>query len=419
MRLTRQVSMTASPPETSPAENSNMQTISQGARRAELHLWYATLTVTLASGVMSTIGVYEVLANNRAYSFQLSLLIGVVITAMLSGAWSYLFHAVPRAEGAQLGRLSLLIVPFLGLVFLVSTWTNATAVVGGPALNMHNRQFLNEYEHALEAVSRQVDGSERTLAAVRAEAVTFRADVEGEIASGRLTGYAGRGVVSGTLEQIADKLDQMVVEVEAATVSAAEISAEASRAFAQLQTHLEQGLNESAFVKERLEIIRQSIIRLNEQSPAAVLAALLPTIRGGITFPTVEASASGLSARQSEALGESVMPRVAQTFDALQALALETAGETVELPRFEHLSAPEAAMRYMNQFPIYWGMAIAIDAMPLFFLALLAVTARRTQPGHELSVSELQLAMATYSDLRRLVEQADNVTPLPNAKRAA
>lgn len=119
MRITRQASMTASTPESSLAENSNMQTTSQGARRAELHLWYATLTVTLASGVMSTIGVYEVLANNRAYSFQLSLLIGVVITAMLSGAWSYLFHAVPRAEGAQLGRLSLLIVPFLGLVFLV------------------------------------------------------------------------------------------------------------------------------------------------------------------------------------------------------------------------------------------------------------------------------------------------------------
>ena len=185
-----------------------------GARKAELHLWYATLTVTLASGVMTTIGVYEVLAANRAYGFYLSLLVGVVITAMLSGAWRYLFHAVPRAEGTALINLSLLLVPFLALVFLISTWTNATAVVGGPALNMHNRHFLTEYEHALEAVIRQVEGSGRTLAAMRAEATAFRADVDGEIAEGRLTGFAGRGAVSGTLEQIADRLYGMVAEAD-------------------------------------------------------------------------------------------------------------------------------------------------------------------------------------------------------------
>ena len=122
---------------------------SPATRQAELHLWYATVAVTLASGVMSTIGVYEVLATNRAYGFYLSLLVGVVITAMLSGAWRYLFHAFPRAHGRTLTLLTLLLVPFLALVFLVSTWTNATAIVGGPALNMHNRHFLDQYERAL------------------------------------------------------------------------------------------------------------------------------------------------------------------------------------------------------------------------------------------------------------------------------
>jgi hypothetical protein len=390
-----------------------------GARRAELHLWYATLTVTLASGVMSTIGVYEVLAGSRAYSLSLSLLIGVVITAMLSGAWTYLFHAMPRAQGRELAHLALLLLPFLALVFLISTWTNATAVVGGPALNMHNRQFLSAYEHALEAVNRQVEGSERTLAAIRAEAAAFRTDVEGEIAQGRLTGYAGRGVVSGTLEQIADKLDQMVIEVEAASVSTAAISAEASAAFAELQVHLEQGHNDPAFVKERLEHIRQAVIQLNEQSPAAVLAAMLPTIRQGISFPSVQAGLGGLGARQAEALERSVLPRVEQTFAALEALALETAGETVELPRFEHLSAPEAAMRYFAHFPIYWGMAIAIDAMPLFFLILLVATAPRSRPGFDLSVNDLHLAMAVYADLQQLVERSEKVTALPSSKRVA
>lgn len=390
-----------------------------GTRRAELHLWYATLTVTLASGVMSTIGVYEVLAGSRAYSLSLSLLVGIVITAMLSGAWAYLFHAMPRARGRALVHLSLLLPPFLALVFLISTWTNATAIVGGPALNMHNRQFLNAYEQALEAVNRQVEGSERTLAAIRAEAAAFRNDVDGEIADGRLTGYAGRGVVSGTLEQIADKLEQMVLEVEAASVSTAAISAEASTAFANLQAHLERGHNDPVFVKARLEEIRQAIIQLNEQSPAAVLAAMLPTIRQGISFPSVQAANSRLGARQVEALESAVLPRVEQTFAALESLAIETAGETVELPRFEHLSAPEAAMRYFTQFPIYWGMAIAIDAMPLFFLILLVATAPRSQPGYDLSVNELHLAMAAYADLQHIAESSGNVTALPSSQRVA
>ena len=388
-----------------------------GARKAALHLWYATLTVTLASGVMSTIGVYEVLAANRAYGFYLSLLVGVVITAMLSGAWRYLFHAVPRAEGRALVNLSLLLVPFLALVFLISTWTNATAVVGGPALNMHNRHFLTEYERALEAVNRQVEASGRTLAAMRSEATAFRADVEGEIAEGRLTGFAGRGAVSGTLEQIADKLDGMVAEAEAAGAAAAQISADAGTAFAEVQAHLEQGQNEPVFVRDRLERIRHAVIQLHEQSPAAVLAAGLPANVDGIAFRAADAGSATLRARQAEAL-ELVRPRVEQTYAALGALARETAGEPVELPRFEHLSAPEAAMRYMDQFPIYWGMAIAIDAMPLFFLLLLTVTTLRGEPGFELTAGELHQAMAVYANLRHLVEGADNVTLLPHARRA-
>jgi hypothetical protein len=396
----------------------NIKTKAPGAKRAEMALWYATLTVTLASGVMSTIGVYEVLAENRSYGLHLSLLVGVVITAMLSGAWSYLFHAMPRARGAALVNLTLLLVPFIGLVFLISTWTNATAVVGGPALNMHNRQFLTEYEHALETVNRQVEASARTLAAIRAEATAFRADVEGELADGRLTGFAGRGVVSGTLEQIADKLEGMVAEVETASESAAQISAKASTAFGELQVHLEQGKNDPAYVKERLEQIRHAVIQLNEKSPAAVLAAVLPTIREGIAFRKADGRTEGLRDRQTEALERSVLPRVEKTFAALEDLAQRTAGETVALPKFEHLNASEAAMRYMGQFPIYWGMAIAIDAMPLFFLILLAVTSPRSEPGFELSVNELHLAMATYAELRQMVEGSDNVSLLPTIRRA-
>jgi hypothetical protein len=266
-------------------------------------------------------------------------------------------------------------------------------------------------------VNRQVDASGRTLAAIRSEATAFRADVEGEIAEGRLTGFAGRGAVSGTLEQIADKLDGMVAEAETASASAAQISTDAGAAFAEVHSHLEQGQNDPAFVRERLERIRRAVIQLHEQSPAAVLAAGLSALEDGIAFRAADGDSAMLRQRQAEAL-DVVRPRVEQTFAALGALARETAGEPVELPRFEHLSAPEAAMRYMSQFPIYWGMAIAIDAMPLFFLLLLAATTPRGEPGFEPTAGELHQAMAVYANLRHLVEGADNVTALPQTRRA-
>ena len=321
-----------------------------GARRAELHLWYATLTVTVASGVMSTIGVYEVLAANRSYGLALSILLGVVITAMLSGAWRYLFHVFPKAQGTQLTSLSILMLPFLGLVFLVSTWTNATAIVGGPALNMHGRLFLDEYAQALDTVNRQVEASEQTLAAMRTEASSFRADVEGEIAEGRLTGDAGRGVVAGTLEQIADKLDSMVAEAEGAAESMALVSKAAGAAFTELQAHLDSGKNDPEFVKGHVDQIRQAVIEMDEKSPAAVLAAMLPTIRGSISFPTVNGGTAKLRDRQAGAFDRFVRPWVEHTFTALEDLAVETAGHRVGLPKFEHLTAPEAAMRYMQHF---------------------------------------------------------------------
>lgn len=390
-----------------------------GARQAESHLWYATLTVTVASGVMSTIGVYEVLAENRTYGLALSLLVGVVITALLSGAWRYLFHAYPRAQGAKLLYLSLLMVPFLALVFLVSTWTNATAIVGGPALNMHNRVFLNQYEQSLEAVNRQVEASEQTLAAMRTEARTFRSDVEGEITEGRLTGYAGRGVVAGTLEQIADKLDGMVAEAEDAAEAMAGVSAAGGAAFTDLQAHLESGRNDPEFVKESVEQVRQAVIQMDEKSPAAVLAAMLPTIRGGISFPEANGGTAALRDRQSEAFNRSVRPRVESTFSALENLARKNAGQTVNLPRFEHLTAPEAAMRYLDQFPIYWAMAVAIDAMPLMFLLLVAVTAPRGEPGFDLTAGEVVQAMQVYANLRHLVEDDEKVAMMPYRAREA
>jgi hypothetical protein len=45
---------------------------------------------------------------------------------------------------------------------------------------MHNRVFLDQYAQALEAVNRQVEASEKTLASIRTEASTFRSDVEGD-----------------------------------------------------------------------------------------------------------------------------------------------------------------------------------------------------------------------------------------------
>lgn len=76
-------------------------------------------------------------------------------------------------------------------------------------------------------------------------------------------------------------------------------------------------------------------------------------------------------------------------------------------------------MRYLDQFPIYWAMAVAIDAMPLMFLLLVAVTAPRGEPGFDLTAGEVVQAMQVYANLRHLVEDDEKVAMMPYRAREA
>ena len=130
---------------------------------------------------------------------------------------------------------------------------------------------MTAYQGAVSDAQRKALASARVVAAVRTETAAFRRDVKAELTGGRLTGVPGCGAVTATLEQVANRLEALVHEVEQAVATNGDLLDQASRRLAGLLAMLDGGRYPIDEVKKSLDELRSIVIRVNEGSPAAAL----------------------------------------------------------------------------------------------------------------------------------------------------
>lgn len=329
----------------------------------------ALWTVTIVSGVTSALGIYLMIPR-ESYAPFLAAMAGLAITMLLTASWTYLYqHTRDRL------RLLLGLVFFLPVIAVVSTWSNATALAGPAAVRMHLKQFVAAYNAPVNEAQRRGERNARIVAAVAAEAAAFQADVAGEVKEGRLTGAPGRGAVTITLERVADQLDAMTQQVEQAAEQNAQAITTATDAFAALQVLAEQERPATGDVKAATERLRMAIIRIDEVSPANVVAALLPGVEG-VMNSLLRPEGEGFAARQRAAIEDHIRPRLESIRDNLAELAKSTQGSTAGMPGYEPITPPEAAVGYYRHFPVQWSISAALDLAPLVFLVLLLLGPR-------------------------------------------
>jgi hypothetical protein len=361
----------------------------------------ATWVITITSGITSAIGIYAMIPSER-YAIFLASLAGLAITMLLVAAWSYMFEHTRRRDL----KLLLALPPILAIVALVSTWSNATALVGPAAVRMHLKEFAAQYQPAINEAQRRGEGNASIVDAINSEAAAFAADVEGEVKEGRLTGSPGRGAVTITLERVADKLASMSEAVTQAAEDNNTAILAATKAFADLQILAERDDTRPGHVKEATEELRSAIIKIDSVSPARTVAAMLPAI-DGISGSLLEPEGAGFAAKQRDAINEHIEPRLESMQQALAELADKSVGETDNLPIYEPITPPEAVLRYGAQFPVQWAIAAALDAAPMVFLFLLILGpyGNRGETAEELRMS-IGEAIKVRDALNRLQTEA-------------
>jgi hypothetical protein len=253
---------------------------------------------------------------------------------------------------------------------------------------MHIKNFASEYQGVLSDAQRRGDSNIRIVSSLSSEASAFRSDVEGELKEGRLTGSKGRGVVTITLERIAEKLESMVLEVKKVSKENVAYIVAANEAYARLLVLSERNDTKPEDVKEVTERLRSSIIKISEVSPDKVVSAMLPSIEG-IVNSLLQPEGEGFKLKQLEAINNHIKPRVESMLVNLEELANGESLDIGSLPSYDPITRPEAVLKYGNQFPVQWAIAIALDLSPLVFLILLVLgpNGKREDAFDELSVT--------------------------------
>lgn len=343
----------------------------------------ATWVITITSGVTSAIGIHVMIPSER-YAIFLACMAGLAITMLLTSIWTYLFNHTGQKDL----RLLLAVPVIIPIIAAISTWSNATALVGPAAMRMHIKSFASEYQESINEAQRRGESNTRIVAAISSEAAAFKADVKGEIEDGRLTGSPGRGTVTITLERIAEKLESMsVASMKASEENAIYINA-ASESYTRLLILAERDSTRPSDVKEATERLRSAIIKIDEVSPAKTVTAMMPLI-AGISDTLLQPKGDGFKKKQLEAINIHIKPRLESMQENLIALAKDASGETVNMPNYDPITRPEAVLKYGDQFPVQWAIAGALDAAPLLFLLLLLLgpNGNKNDEIEELSVT--------------------------------
>ena len=350
------------------------------------------LILSLISGVWTFEGAY--LQNQRVggdsfYTVVYSALIAVGVTAAQVTAWWVLIAVIPSLKPGRWLLLGMALTGALQLwTFAVSSTNNGVALTGGPALIRELQDQRSKYAEAIEQASARALAIKPYLGILEGEAEGRCAQLASEVERGGVTGSAGRGAVSGTLELLCAQsrrnaaLMRSVVEAnEARTIEAQQILSSMDRViFDDSMTVFERetaflqlaGQAEAWLLQTRSDDMSQ-VLRTSHKAMAASVSTL-PTEAGSFGNRQT-AVIEGLKA----SIGETgqLYSKVADDLERLPP------GET---PRAERVSIVFAVWRSAWHHLPSMAAALGIDLFQLF-MVLAFILARGATPSKKGSSS--------------------------------
>lgn len=329
------------------------------------------LILSVVSGYLNYLSLADMFAAGMALwqAKTAAATVSVAVSAAIMVFWSHMMTLVPIDQGRPKRRaLFRAMMLGCGLIFLISSWMNASALVGVRAQEQDLAVQLSAYQQTFDEVLRRAIVIRQLVPSLQAEADRFTEMSKSEKTSGALTGSRSPGAVTATLDQVAGRLTSLQASIDGSLKEADE-AAEVARQHLKAMQDLLRGQGEfekrlNAFTDQAVAL-DALMARLSEQSVLPAIRLTAGSLGSSLILPATSAHSGALAEKQQTVM-DGISGAVHGIGERLAGAAAQMEKqESLKVPAFKPLSRSDAVIAYAGDFLPAWGAAVSLDLMPL------------------------------------------------------
>lgn len=345
-------------------------------------------TTKLVLAILSAVSAYFTYQGAVFVLDQDSVQAGVNLSALIfsSGVsaalflfWNYALGIVPNMKTGRTRTLGMSIIG-LGCLFIVclSSWMNVMALAGSGALEAHMRGSMKRFETALTNAYAQAIKVGGLLSDLDLAAKRYSDLAVSEVRRGTLTGAAGAGGVSDSLEATGNTFSDLAAAIRTELKRFDGLHKEGQAALAGMDAAVTgKGAIEdrrTVYAAQAAQVTRL-VGELGSGELTSVIARTMRGLNGNAGLFSTSLKNDRLAKAQQDAL-QRIADDIAATGERI-ATAADTLGQTtrIEVAAFERMGLAKAVVIYAGELLPYWAGGIGLDLMPVVLILLLMLFA--------------------------------------------
>jgi len=365
----------------------------------------------VVSGVLNFYGLSELASDADWWLKTLFAMTAIVVTLSLSLFWRYAFSIIPDLSlGSFRTRGWATIFVGLAVIIALSTYWNVLSLTRGELDRLTGNAAVETAEvHYANALS-GINTYRTYVPDISSFAADANAMLQREVKGGG-SGKAGKGPVSNTIGQVAEKLGNLVKSIDKVERGLSALQDDATACLVALRIGINSGDREKA--ARSVSCINQLLAQMSGQDPATVIVRSLSTLIAGVVVPATV---------RTQAQKDTIAQFLSETKNRANKISAQIAAgsnsASFEVISLDRPNVMEAVLIYWRSLIPPIATALAIDLLPLVLLVMIVHRnddkRARNLPRGNWTAADLQDALAQIKLLELQFETRNKVLDLPD-----
>jgi len=267
-----------------------------------------------------------------------------------------------------------------GMAFIIalSSTYNVAGIDRGAALEHHNHEYIGELSDSLDLGFQDTQFLEGVAAELRQGILRFERLAKDEIENGTISGRPGKGAVSDALFGIAERLRELLSEVQTFQQQAITLSASSRTRLEnirQIQLSSKPLAQRTREIESQSDALRNELARMDSNGLSEAIQRTLSSLHREVDLRANFSADNTIRARQEAAL-ERVRDEIQQTTGTLAGFvtSANADGDQIGIRAFKGISPTKAVLKYWDQILPQWAGGIALDATPFAILIFMLIS---------------------------------------------